>query len=357
MNYIGSKYSLLPFLEEKILQFVGERKGLTFFDVFAGTGIVGRHFKSKGFQIIANDIQYYSYSLNKASIAINEEPQFLGIVGQLPCSGFLPLDAIDVVLNYLNTIPPKKGFVYHNYCPGGTKHKQYPRQYFTDANGMHCDAICTQIQAWYQHNSITEDEYFYLLASLLEAIDKVANTASVYGAFLKHIKSSAQKPLRLEKIVVIPDKKTHRVYNTDGSALVNQVPHDILYMDPPYNQRQYCTNYHVLETIARYDEPSLKGVTGLREYYNQKSAFCSRKRVAQTLQAIIQGSSAKYIFLSYNSEGLITVDEIMQIMGNFGLVELHQQPYRRFRADVDSQQRKYKANGVSEYLFCLEKAT
>lgn len=356
MNYIGSKYSLLPFLEEHIFQFAGSSTERTFFDSFAGTGMVGQHFKKLGFHIIANDIQYYSYCLNRAYVGINKEPQFGGIVADLPRPvGRLLYDGMDVVLEYLNGLEGVEGFVYRNYCLGATADAAYPRRYFTDENGKRCDAIRLQLKEWKEKGQISDDEYFYLLASLIEAMDKVANTTSVYGAFLKHIKQSARRPLKLERLKIVPSPKLHQVYNCDGSSLVDKFPYDILYLDPPYNQRQYCTNYHVLETIARYDEPRLYGITGLREYSDQKSVFCYKQEALKALEGMIQRTPARYVFLSYNHEGLMPKDAIIAIMERYGTVALKRQEVRRFRADIDREHRKYKANHVIEYLFCLRK--
>ncbi|WP_058866622.1 DNA adenine methylase [Chloracidobacterium thermophilum] len=357
MNYIGSKFSLLPFLERHITEFSRPDSGWTFFDIFSGTGIVGRHFKKLGFRIVANDIQYYSYCLNRAYIGINRQPEFGSIVENLPRPADLqPYEAVDTVLDHLNRLDGVEGFIYRNYCPGGTAGKAFPRQYFTDDNGKLCDAIRLQIEDWHRDALISDDEYFYLLASLIEAIDKVANTASVYGAFLKHVKPSARKPLRLERLEIIPDNRLHRVYNCDGGELASKVQCDILYVDPPYNQRQYCTNYHVLETIAKYDNPELYGVTGLRDYNHQKSDFCHQAKALQSLEKLIQETQAKYVFLSYNSEGLMREDEIMTVMRQYGEVDLKKEDYRRFRADIDRENRRYKTDSVTEYLFCLKKA-
>jgi adenine-specific DNA-methyltransferase len=357
VNYIGSKFSLLPFLERRITEFSTPDSGWTFFDIFSGTGIVGRHFKKLGFHIVANDIQYYSYCLNRAYIGINCQPGFIGIVEHLPQpAGLSQYDAVDVVLDYLNRLTGVEGFIYRNYCPGGTAGKDFPRQYFTDENGKLCDAIRLQTEDWHRDAFISDDEYFYLLASLIEAMDKVANTASVYGAFLKHVKPSARKPLRLERLEIIPDNKLHRVYNCDGGELASKVQCDILYIDPPYNQRQYCTNYHVLETIAKYDHPQLYGITGLRDYRHQKSDFCNSAKALQSLERLIRETSAKYVFLSYNSEGLMREDEIIRMMSQYGVVDLRKEDYRRFRADIDRENRKYRADSVTEYLFCLKKA-
>ena len=351
VNYIGSKYSLLDFLERGILERM-DPTGKTMLDVFAGTGIVGWHFKQKGFRVLANDIQYYAYCLNRALVQVNRPPTFPGLAGDL---GFRRSGAVEAVLGTLNDLAGIDGFVYRTYCPGGTRGSHHRRQYFTDDNGRRCDAIRKRIKDWREESKLTEDEYFYLLASLIEAVDRVANTASVYGAFLKHIKKSALRSLRLEPLPVARSRLAHRAYNCDGRDLVGRVKHDVLYMDPPYNHRQYCANYHVLETIARYDRPEIRGVTGLRPNEDQKSDFCNRRRALQALGDMVRETRARYVFLSYNSEGLMERDDILSTMGEHGDVDLLTRDYARFRADVDRENRVYKADRVDEYLFCLEK--
>ena len=212
-----------------------------------------------------------------------------------------------------------------------------------------------QIEAWWQAGKLTEDEYFYLLTSLIDAADRVANTASVYGAFLKHIKKSAMKPLQLKRLAIVESDEEHEVHNVNGQELVEHLSCDVLYMDPPYNHRQYCANYHVLETLARYDDPHLKGVTGLRLYDDQKSDFCMKRRALPAFEEMVRKTSARYVFLSYNSEGIMSKDEIFQTMEQCGKVDLMMRDYQRFRADVDRENRVYKADQVQEYLFCLSK--
>ncbi len=353
MNYIGSKYSLRDFLEEGILKNVNADCKV-FCDVFAGTGAVGVHFKQKNFKIISNDIQYYAYCLNRALVGINRIPSFSGILDDL-IPAAQSCDTIDIVLEYLNNLNGKSGFIYRNYCRGGTEGTEFKRQYFSDENGTRCDAIRMQIEEWWQAGKLTEDEYFYLLASLIDAADRVANTASVYGAFLKHIKKSAMKPLELKRLAIVESDEKHEVHNVNGQELVERLSCDVLYMDPPYNHRQYCANYHVLETIARYDEPDLKGVTGLRPQDDQKSDFCMKRRALPAFEEMVKKTSARYVFLSYNSEGIMGKDEILQTMGQYGKVDLMTRDYQRFRADVDRENRVYKADQVEEFLFCLNK--
>lgn len=333
MNYIGSKYSLLGFLQETIANVTGYKDDdkFIFADLFAGTGVVGAAYKRKGCYVISNDIQYYSYVINKH------------LIENIP-----PIERT-VLLNKLNGLEGIPGFVFNNYCAGSG----CGRNYFIDNNGMRCDAIRTELEKLYKAGEIEESTYFYFLASLINSIDKYANTASVYGAFLKHIKSSAKRNFQLELLPIIDGPKG-KVYNENINVLVRKISGDVLYLDPPYNTRQYCTNYHVLETIARYDTPTLKGKTGLREYSKQKSEFCSKRTVISAFENLIAQADFKYVFLSYNNEGLMSLDTINEIMSKYGEYKCFTHNYRRFKADKD-ENRKITANTTTEYLHCLIK--
>ena len=145
-----------------------------------------------------------------------------------------------------------------------------------------------------------------------------------------------------------------RVYNEDANKLIRHIQGDVLYLDPPYNARQYCSNYHVLETIARYDNPILKGITGQRDTSMQKSAFCSKKTVAQAFEDLIANAQFKYIFLSYNNEGLMSLKTIQEIMSGYGRYSCRTTEYKRFQADKEYR-RNIVAKTTTEYLHCLVK--
>ncbi|GHV40273.1 restriction endonuclease subunit M [Synergistales bacterium] len=347
MNYIGSKHSLLGFLETSIDEITGGT-AKTFCDIFAGTGSVGVHFKKKGYRVIANDLQYYSYVLNRHYIGNSEPMTFSGIIDALFTTP--QLDDAVAVFDYLNNLDGVKGFIYNNYCVGETAENPAMRQYYSNKNGSRADAIRTQIELWKAEGRITCDEYYFLLASLLEAIDKVANTASVYGAFLKKLKKSAEKDLEFIPVNFIQSEQEHTVLNLDANTAARQIKTDILYLDPPYNQRQYATNYHCLETIARYDNPRLHGKSGLRDYAQQKSLYCSRVGVKAAFADLIQHANAKYIFLSYNNEGLLSPADIREVMRTRGEYGVYTQEYKRFRADDDGANRKYAGDITYEYL-------
>mgnify|MGYP000983347895 FL=1 len=349
MNYIGSKLSLLEFLEDSINKVV-DKNCDTFCDLFAGTGIVGSYFKKKGYKIIANDIQYYSYVLNRHYIGNHKELNFSKLTKEIPNLKNIEIkNRKDFVCDYLSNLKGVKGFIYKNYCFGGTKDMAEPRQYFSDENGMRCDAIRQKIENWKKQNLISDDEYYFLITSLVESIDKYANTASVYGAFLKNLKRTAQNNLILKPAELIINDQEHMVFNADINEVAKKVNGDILYLDPPYNHRQYATNYHLLETIAKYDNPKIHGKTGLRDYDKQKSLYCSRTQVKKAFKDLILKAKAKYIFLSYNNEGLMTLDDIKEIMSLRGKYGHFTKEYSRFRADK-SENRNYIANKTTEYL-------
>lgn len=320
----------MDFLTNSISEVTGTNtEGKVFADLFAGTGVVGKTFKEKGYKVISNDIQYYSYVLNKH------------LIENVP-----PL-SIDIVDN-LNQLAGTEGFIYKNYCAGSGS----GRQYFTDQNGMKCDSIRIELERLKNCGQIDESQYYYLLASLINSIDKFANTASVYGAFLKQVKKSAAKEFELELLPIIDGDKESKAYNENISNIIQNIGGDILYLDPPYNARQYCTNYHVLETIARYDSPELKGKTGLRDYSKQKSLFCSPRTVVEAFDDVLRHADFDYIFLSYNNEGLMPFDIIQHTMEKYGEYQRFEQEYRRFKADKEKN-RNIKANTTTEYLHCL----
>ncbi|MGL4942162.1 MAG: DNA adenine methylase [Thermoguttaceae bacterium] len=350
MNYIGSKLSLLDFLESSIDAVVGDRFAGTFCDLFAGTGIVGSHFKKKGYKVIANDIQYYSYVLNRHYIGNHQELQFTSLVREIPSLKPIAVEhRKDFVCDYLSRLEGVAGFIYQNYCLGGTQNAEIPRQYFSDDNGKLCDAIRQQIETWKEQRLVSDDEYYFLIASLLESVDRNANTASVYGAFLKRLKKSAQNRFVVKPADLILSEQCHEVFNADVNEIVGKVRGDILYLDPPYNHRQYATNYHLLETIAKYDNPQIHGKTGLREYSKQRSLYCLRTQVKKAFRDLVLKANTKYIFLSYNNEGLLTLDDIQEVMSLRGVYGCFTREYNRFKADK-SENRNYVSNTTTEYL-------
>lgn len=322
ISYIGSKYSLLDFIEKTISNYI-DYNGKSFCDMFAGTNIVGRYFKNYC-NIITNDFEYYSYVLSKTYIS-NETT------------------VDNSKLEYLNNLELEEGLFTKHYCRS--------RLYFSVENGMKIDTIRKEIENLHINKKINKTEYYYYLTSLIEAADKVANTTSIYAAYLKKLKKTANKSLVLKEINT--DISYNNIsYNKDANELINEISGDILYIDPPYNGRQYGSNYHILNTILKYDindfKPKRK--TGIREY--NKSKFCSSVFVLETFEDLIKNAKFKYIFISYNNEGLMSIDEIKIILEKYGKYNIHEKNYKTYKSDSN---RKNKSTNVIEYIIVLIK--
>jgi adenine-specific DNA-methyltransferase len=324
---------LSSWIEEKIKNIAGDDlSNKVFCDIFAGTGTIGRVLKSQVKTVISNDLEYYSYILNKNYIENSEE-----------------LTNKEYLIEELNNSPLiDNGFIYNNYCIGSGS----GRNYFKDSNAKKIDTIRIKIEEWKNQNKISYNIYYFLLTSLLESTDRVANTASIYGSFLKKIKNTAQNDLLLESANFEITSNNHKVYNQDANELIKNIQADILYLDPPYNQRQYGANYHLLNTIALYDDFIPKGKTGVRVY--NRSNYCKRKKVAHSFEDLIKNANCQYIFLSYNNEGLMGEETIRKIMKKYGKYHLEKKEYKRFKADK-TENRNHKASITNEYLHVLEK--
>ncbi|MBD5366380.1 MAG: DNA adenine methylase [Bacteroides sp.] len=356
MRYIGNKENIL----DNIFTILTEEgvTGTSFFDFFAGTSNVGKYFKKKGFQIYSCDILYLSYCLQKAYIENNEIPSFDKIIDKYDLKssiGALFESNLDKVLKYLDALLPVEGFIYKNFTPGGTADLARPRMYFIDDNGKKIDAIRQQIEEWRAADLLSENEYYILLSCLIESISFHSNVAGVYAAFQKKWDPRALKPLVLRPIEILKSELSHKVFNRDSILLAPEIDVDILYLDPPYNERQYLPNYHLVETIAKYDNPEVRGVTGMREYKSEKSSFCNPKTAIRDLEKIASQANYKYLVLSYNSEGIMPQTQIIETLSKFGSVTLRQFQYARFKSNNNGLSKTKKH--VFEQLYILKHET
>jgi len=355
MRFIGCKENLLDFIETFVKQ--KDIKGNVFCDLFSGTGSVAKHFKKLGYKIISSDLLFFSYVLQKVYVEQNQYPKFTKLLKHLKIDPveetLFTSDSQNAkeIIKYLNNLEGVEGFIYKNYSPEGTKGQTYSRKYFTGDNSKRIDAIREKIEEWKKSNLINEQEYYFLLASLIEAVPFVANISGTYSAFLKEWDKRAFKKLTLEVPEIIKSDETHKVYHEDGLKVLDQVKGvDILYLDPPYNERQYAPNYHILETIAKWDKPEIKGITGMRSYENQKSEFCNPKTGIKALGEIINKGNFKHLLLSYNDDGIMPESEILKLFNKAGKSEITEQSYQRYKSNSNGEQK----NGVKEKIYYLK---
>ena len=352
MRFIGNKENLV----EKIHSVLKEEKikGDSFFDFFAGTTSVGRYFKNQGIQILSSDLMYFSYVLQKAYIENNNEPLFEKLLTNITVIGNKLFNTpLELVVSYLNKIEGVEGFIYNNYTPKGSSQLDRPRMYFSDENGRKIDAIRTKIEEWHKSELLKESEYFILISCLIETVPFYANISGVYAAFRKKWDPRSVKTLNLRSIKTHQNNYENKVFNVDSVNLLDRIEADVFYLDPPYNERQYAPNYHILETIARYDNPTIKGITGLRNYDEQKSKFCNAKNAIIELDKIAKLGKFKYLVMSYNSEGIMPCSDIISTLSKYGKVKLKEFEYLRFKSNNNGESKTKKF--INEQLYILEK--
>ena len=242
------------------------------------------------------------------------------------------------------------GFVTTQYSP----HNGNERKFFTVENARGIDYIRARIETI--KADLTNDEYKFILASLLISADAVSNVPAVYGCFLKNFKTKAIKLLKLNPIHTIQENSALESNTTNSDVLLATFPEtDFVYLDPPYNERQYSKNYFPLNIIAKtpeqlLSEEALKGKTGIPSDCFI-SPFCKRgKTVENAFDTLFKNLKTKWIFMSYNSESIVSKDKILELMGKYGTASIVEKEYKRFKSfeynkDVD----------IKEYLFCLKK--
>ena len=329
-KYLGAKHRLLDFIHETVLARAGFP--CVFVDGFAGTGVVGYHFRRQARRIVSNDLLYSNFVVNQAFLNSTSRNTDLGRVREL--------------LEQLNRLPPRRGYVYRNY--GGL--------YFTAQNAGRIDAVRERIEGLAGEGRCTPQERYLLLASLLYAADKAANTVGQYDAYLKHlgpgaeadasdpgrhlVDSNVHKPLLLRPPEVQLGEGGHEVYNEDLNRIIGGLRGEVLYLDPPYNGRQYIDCYHVLENILRWQRPPLYGKTRKFARGPLKSRYSSRQEAAQALAELIEATVCEHIFLSYNSEGIIPDERIAAILARKGRWEVREREYAVFGNGAGNARRR-----------------
>lgn len=340
MRYIGGKSNLLNDIYNVITQSTVNVN--TIIDIFSGSGVVSSFLKENNYNVVGNDIMYFSYVLSRGTTALNQVPTFTNLGIADPIAYLNNLDIANTNINLDDC------FIYQNYSP----HGDITRMYFQNNNAIKIDIIRITIEEWFTHHLINDDEYYYLLAALISAVPYVSNITGVYGAYLKHWDARTYNPLTLKVPDIIMSTVNAVFYNDNCDIILPNIVGDLLYADPPYNSRQYLPNYHVLETIARYDNPQIHGVTGMRNYQHQKSDFCTVKGVEGAFRRMIENSNVRYVLISYNNEGLLSTERLSAICQEYAIndsFELHEINYRRYN-NVGTT-----PAGVTEQLYFFEK--
>ncbi len=334
MRFIGNKELITIEIKELLDKKELLNKGLKLFDAFCGTGAVADSLKDS-FNLVVNDMIKWSVIYTKGRIvSLNCKFEKLGF------DPFKFLNSSDRI---------EQGFFYKNYSPA-----ECERMYFTPENAGRIDYFRASIEEWKNSNQITDNEYSFLLASLIESISFVSNTAGVYGAFLKHWDPRAKKPIILQRV---DSKKADHIgvefYNDKIEDIIDKVECDILYLDPPYTQNQYGTQYHLLETLILNDNPPISPITGSRPTTPMRSDWSKDYKSHILFDRLISKTKAKYIIFSYSTDGFLTKSFIEANLKRYGKSETYQCKKISYNKYTNFKSRGKKEH--FEYLFFVEK--
>ena len=320
-RYLGNKYKLLPFITKVVDKECSDIQSIA--DIFAGTGAVSSAFTDK--IIITNDLMYSNYICNYAwfgSETYNQQT------------------IIDYVVHYNSLVKLKDNYMTDNFAD----------TYFSRDDCAKIGYIREDIEKNYKKKNINDRERAILITSLLYAMDKIAKTCGHYDAYRKG--AEFDKPLEL----LVPLAERHnnpnnRCYNEDANNLVGSINADLVYIDPPYNSRQYCDAYHLLENVARWEKPEVFGVARKMDRTKLKSKYCT-KSAAEAFEDLVGNITSKYILLSYNnmaekgndrSNAKISDDDMLRILENKGTVKVFSESYKPFttgKSDISENEER-----------------
>lgn len=346
-RYIGSKDKLAATLIKKIKHKCPAAESII--DLMAGTGLFSLALRREGYRVIASDVMTYSYHHLVVNLKLNRAPMFYGLIDIIRSDD----NIYEKVLEYLNQLQPEVGFFTKEYSPGGNPTAGCkPRMYFTTENASKIDAIRRTIREWHENNLINDVEHSLLLHDLIMAANDIANIAGTYGHYLSHFVKRSTDPIHLCPSVFEKNDNTdgHEIRRGYAEELSPLLAGDVCYIDPPYIKRQYAANYHILETLAREDEPEAIGESGLRPWRDQYSNFCSKVRIRNAFDMIIKNINCRNLFISYSEDGLLPIDDLMDFLRQYGNVELSKIRYKRFRSNNSQKELE-----LTEYLIYLHK--
>ncbi len=346
--YIGNKRKLLGLIGRAVAS-TGIAGG-RFVDFFAGSGVVSRFAKRAGFETIANDWEPYALSLNRCWIEQNAPPTFARLGGY------------DRAIATLNALPGIVGWVTTHLCPDDDEHPDplRDRMFYTRANGMKIDAIRMQIQSWFDAGQIDDAELHCLLAPMMYASCYTANTSGVFKGFhngwggqtgtaLYRIRSA----FALRAATFFDNGQPNRATQLDATQLArslrsDQSPIDIAYLDPPYNQHPYASNYHVLNSIALWDRPTISAKisprmkSAIRDDWriDRRSAYNYRGEADRAFGELLNAIDAKFILVSYSTDGMIPLERFVESCLARGATTVLAEPYKRYRVSTQRFSKK-----------------
>jgi len=302
IKYLGSKRVLIPSIQSLVSDIPDASSIL---DLFSGTARVGTALKGLGWKVISNDWNHYARTIAVAHVVLDEDRAA----------------EASTLIDHLREVPPRAGWFTETYC-----HKS---RYFTPDNGAVIEGIREEIEQL----DLDDEMRCMALTALMEAADRVDSTVGVQMAYLKKWAPRALQPLALRDPQPLPrsphgKSEAHRLEAREAAATLKT---DVAYLDPPYNQHKYLGNYHVWETLVRWDQPEVYGIACKRiECKERRSDFNSRPGIRKAMMELVDSLSARYLLVSFNDEGYIQRDEMEEILAKKGTVQTLSRPHPRY---------------------------
>ncbi len=269
--------------------------------------MVGSFFKNKGYSVWTGDALSFAYYFQIARIETNVMPRFEGVVKALA------LRTPSEIADRLNSANLSDGWFVTEYAE--------KRQFFTKDNARRIYACMTLIRDWAQAGSLNKKEHAILLASLIDSIDRVANTAGTYYAYLKTWHEKALRPFHFRLLTHIVGNEDCHCFLGDAKRLLSQRAFDIVYLDPPYNERCYSRYYHLPEAIARDEVSEAHGKSGIMEGEKHVSDFNKHSKAMDALRETLRNASFRLLVFHYSDDGLINPSDIRGILGSRGEID------------------------------------
>jgi len=359
ITYIGNKRSLMDFITEgiQIVQKRLQKDKLDIFDVFTGTGIVARLCKQFSRFLIVNDLEKYAAVTGECYLS-NKDEIDMSLLEEM----------YNKLLTSITNTTLDEGVITKLYAPKDDNNIQRDeRVFYTRRNAMYIDMMRNLIE------TVPSQCQKYFLAPLIAEASVHANTSGVFKGFHKNKKtgigqfggSNSDALLRIKGDIVLPFPVfsnfncDYKVYNGDSNVIVKEAPEvDLAYLDPPYNQHPYGSNYFMLNLILENKYPeSVSSVSGIPDNWN-RSVYNKKQYAYKALSDLVNDIKTKYILISFNSEGFITLDEMKNMLQKSGKVQVLETSYNTFRGcrNLSSlAEQGARDIHVTEYLYLLEK--
>lgn len=332
-RYLGNKTRLAEWITDHIQAVL--RPGAAIADPMCGTAAMSWALAVAGYNVTAADALTFPVIHARTRLLAKAAPAF----GEL--GGY------ENALRWMSTVTPVEGYCFREFSESGSPaNGRPPRLYFTAENARRIDAVRAGIRDLYDAGALSEVEKSVLLHHLILATNRVANISGTYGYFQARISASAKRPITFDRISFAATPGDHQVIQGNVEDLAPTLNVDACYLDPPYTKRQYAGNYHILETLAREDEPEAVGDGGLRPWMEQSSAFCYRRQAPQAFRETLKRLDCEHVFISYSEDGQVAEEELRDILADFGRVTIHEEPLARYRSN-----HRVKTGDVMERLY------